>query len=364
MVIGPDPAVPPDPLVGAAAPLFASVAADAEVIDVDGVTSAHVRTLADAGFLGAWAPVAVGGGGAPPAVVRELVEQLSGASGALWFVATQHRSPTEVALATGNVELRDRWARPLASGAALGAVAFAHLRRPGPPSVRAERASSGWVVSGRLDWVTSWGLADVLLVMAETSDGQVVQSLVPATGRPGLEVTGRLALAAMGATSTVGVTLDQMPVADHEVARVLPKSEWSDRDAERTANASPASFGLARAVLARLAETSTRRGSAAGEDLAAALGERLVVLRRRAYELIDGTPAADALDERLRLRAEALDLAHRASVALVTAEAGRAMLLDSPAQRWAREALFHLVQAQTGALREALLTSWRPGPPG
>ena len=363
-MIGPDSAVPTHPVLDAAAPLFASVAADAEAIDVDGVASAHVRALADVGFLGAWAPVDVGGGGAPPAVVRELVEQLSGASGALWFVATQHRSPAEVALTTGNDALRDRWARPLASGAALGAVAFAHLRRPGPPSVRAERASSGWVVSGRLDWVTSWGLADVLLLMAETSDGRVVQSLVPATERPGLDVTDRLALAAMGATSTVGVTLDRMLVSDHEVARILPKSEWAARDAERTSNAAPASFGLARAALARLAATSTRRGSAAGEDLAAALRERLVVVRRRAYQLIDDTPAADALDERVRLRAESLDLAHRASVALVTTEAGRAMLVESPAQRWAREALFHLVQAQTGALREELLGSWRRGLPG
>ena len=101
-MIGPDSAVPTHPLLDAAAPLFASVAADAEAIDVDGVASAHVRALADVGFLGAWAPVDVGGGGAPPAVVRELVEQLSGASGALWFVATQHRSPAEVALTTGN----------------------------------------------------------------------------------------------------------------------------------------------------------------------------------------------------------------------------------------------------------------------
>ena len=31
------------------------------------------------------------------------------------------------------------------------------------------------------------------------------------------------------------------------------------------------------------------------------------------------------------------------------------MSLDHPAQRWAREALFHLIQAQTGAVRAATM---------
>jgi alkylation response protein AidB-like acyl-CoA dehydrogenase len=357
-------AVPAHPLLTAAEPLLRSVTDEAEAIDVGGVTAAHVRALGEVGLLGAWAPAAAGGGGAPATVVRELVERLSGASGALWFVAAQHRSPTEAALATDNAGLRERWAHPLASGAALGAVAFAHLRRPGPPGVRAERTRAGWSVSGRLDWVTSWGLADVLLLMAETDDGRVVQLLVPARERPGLTVLGPLRLAAMGATATVVVSLDEMVVSDEEVARILPKVAWSARDAERTANANPATFGLTRAALGRLATTASRRGSVAGADLAAELGARMVAVRRQAYRLMDDRPPADCLDERVRLRAEGLDLAQRATVGLVTAEAGRAMTLESPAQRWAREAMFHLVQAQTGPLREELLGSWRRGLPG
>ncbi len=36
------------------------------------------------------------------------------------------------------------------------------------------------------------------------------------------------------------------------------------------------------------------------------------------------------------------------------------MLLSSPEQRWAREALFALVQAQTQVTREALIATYRP----
>lgn len=358
-MIGPDASVGTHSLLDRCAPFLQQVGAQAEQLDVDGVTRGHVAALAEVGWLGAWAPDELGGGGAPVGVVRELVEQLSGASGALWFVATQHRSPAEAAIGTANDALRERWAQPLASGRALGAVAFAHLRRPGPPGVVATRDGVGWRVTGRLDWVTSWGLADALLLMAETADGRVVQALLPATEQAGLVVTGPLALAAMGATSTVGISLDGLLVGPDELVRVLPKPDWSARDAERTADATPASFGLARAALDRLAVTAERRGSRAAGELALALAARLVAARRSAYALADEVPPGVRVPERLALRAEALDLAQRAAAAVVAAEAGRAMLLDSPGQRWAREALFHLVQAQTGPLREELLDRWR-----
>jgi len=66
-------------------------------------------------------------------------------------------------------------------------------------------------------------------------------------------------------------------------------------------------------------------------------------------------PAEEALDDRLALRARSLELAVRASAALVAIGAGGSMALSSPAQRLAREALFHLVQAQTAPVRAATL---------
>ena len=62
-------------------------------------------------------------------------------------------------------ELQDRWLEGLRSGSYLGAVAFAHLRRLGPPNPVAERVHGGWSITGKLDWVTSWDIADVMLVM-------------------------------------------------------------------------------------------------------------------------------------------------------------------------------------------------------
>ncbi len=67
-------------------------------------------------------------------------------------------------------------------------------------------------------------------------------------------------------------------------------------------------------------------------------------------------PAPERLDERLALRGQALELGVRASAALVAATGGSALALDAAPQRLAREALFHLVQAQTPPVRRATLT--------
>jgi hypothetical protein len=57
-------------------------------------------------------------------------------------------------------------------------------------------------------------------------------------------------------------------------------------------------------------------------------------------------------------------LAHEATAAMVAATGGSAIALDNPAQRWAREALFFLVQAQTGSVRDEMLDRWPLGVSG
>jgi alkylation response protein AidB-like acyl-CoA dehydrogenase len=92
----------------------------------------------------------------------------------------------------------------LASGERLAGVAFAHVRRPGPPNPTAMRVDGGWLINGTLDWVTSWDIADVVLVMVATESSYLSFFLnggeVPST-RPGVEVGEPLQLLAMGGTT-------------------------------------------------------------------------------------------------------------------------------------------------------------------
>jgi alkylation response protein AidB-like acyl-CoA dehydrogenase len=325
----------------------------AQQVDRTQVPAGHVRRLAAEGLLAPTAPVEVGGGGAPVAAGREVAEALSGACGATWFVTTQHHLPVRTLLETPNEQLRDRWLRPCASGEVLAGIALAHLRRP-RATVSGRRTAQGWRVTGEVPWFTSWGLAELVLLGFRDGD-EVVFALVPATDQPGFTAGPRLGLAAMQAARTVTVMLEDYPVGDADLVDRLPYDEWAARDAATTANVTPAVFGLLDAVLTRLEAEGDRRGERATVALAHRLRDAGQDVRTQAYALVDDVPPGQRTTERLALRAAALDLLTTATTGLVAAGAGGSMSLDHPAQRWAREALFHLIQAQTPAVRAATL---------
>ncbi len=327
--------------------------------DEHGVPRAHLDRLGEAGLLGLAGPAPHG---APDPVRRLVTEHLAGGCGSTWFCWTQHHGPLAAVAASPDEGLRARWLEPLATGRALAGVAFAHVRRPGPPAVTASRSPDGWVLDGTLDWVTSWSICDVVLVLAQGT-GEHEASLVrvllePHEGR-GVSSGPPLHLAAMGGTWTCPVRLSGAPVPDEDVVDVVDRATWLAADALQRANASPHTFGLLRAVSRELAHTGEQRGMPAAVALAGELAEQARTLRREAYSLVDEVPADQELGRREELRAASLELAVRASSALVAARAGGAMRLGDPAQRWAREALFQQVQAQTAAGRAAAIAHYR-----
>jgi alkylation response protein AidB-like acyl-CoA dehydrogenase len=345
--------VAPDPLVAAARRVADEVLApSAQQVDRTVVPPEHLRALAAEQLLAPTAPPELGGGGASAAVGREVAEVLAGACGATWFVTTQHHLPVRSLLTSTNASLQQRWLRPLASGEVMAGIALAHLRRPGAP-VNGRPVADGWRVSGVLPWLTSWGLAELVLLGFRDGD-DVVFALVPAREQPGFLAGPPLELAAMQAARTVTVTLQDYPVAAEDVVDRQPYEEWARRDAATTANATPAVFGLLLAVVARMQDEGERRDEAATTALAERLASDASAVRAQAYSLVD-VPADEGVDDRLALRAAALDLLTTATTGLVAAGAGASMSLDHPAQRWAREALFHLIQAQTPAVRAATL---------
>lgn len=327
----------------------------AERVDQQGVPRSHLDALAAAGLLAVTAPVDVGGCGQPAAIGREVAEVLAGACGATWFVWTQHALPLATLLRSDNLTLRSRLLPAMTTGPVLAGVAVAHLRRPGPPAVTAVRSGQGWRFDGQVDWMTSWGLCDVLLLGAVTDDGRLVLAFVDAREQPGLRAGAPMRLAAMQATHTVALELTGLLVADADIAEVTDAGSWLATDQLKTANPSPHTFGLQAEVVRRLREVARRRHDADAAALADALGSEGSRLRARAYALIDEVPAADRIDERLQVRAASLELVVRSAAALVTASGGGAMALGAAPQRLAREAMFHLVQAQTGPVRAATL---------
>lgn len=327
----------------------------AQQVDASVVRREVVDRLGLAGLLGLSGPRAYGGAEAPAAVRREVTEVLAGACGATWFVTAQHQLPLAVLAASTQQGMRERWLRPLCTGGALAGVAIAHVRRPGPPAVTATRTAGGWRFDGTVGWMTAWGLCDVFLLGGLSPDGEVVLALLDAHEAHGLRASPPLRLLAMQATSTVVLELDGLQVDSARVLDVVDAAGWLVADRAKTANVSPAVFGLHTAVLRHLLATARRREDDSALALAAALRDESDALRERAYALIDDVPAGELLDERLRVRSAALELGVRAATALVVETGGSAMSLDHPAQRLLREAGFLLVQAQTPPVRAATL---------
>jgi alkylation response protein AidB-like acyl-CoA dehydrogenase len=297
------------------------------------VPRSHLEALAGAGLMGLYGPPA-----ASPAVVRQVYEVLAGACGVTFFVWVQHHAPVRMLAASANDGLRDRYLDDLCAGRVLGGVAFAYLRRPVPPAVVATPVPSGYRIDGEAPWVTSWGLAGVYAVAARMGD-QVLFFLLEGNP-PEVRASPPLALAAMGASSTVRLAFDGLFVPQDDVMSVVPFERWQADDRTATAKPNPAAFGIAATCVRMLGDT----------PLAAELDD----CRRRSYALADA-PEPD-LDALVEARAHSLELAVRAATALVVSTGGRAMSADHPAQRLLREAAFFTIQAQTPALRRATLT--------
>lgn len=327
----------------------------AERVDASVVPRSHLDAWGAAGLLGLAGPVSHGGADAPAAVVRKVGALLAGASGATWFVAAQHATPVAVLTASSNAALRDRLLPRLCSGELLGGIALAHLRRPGPPAVTAVRTSPGWRFDGHVSWLTGWGLVDVVLLHGTTPRGEVVVAAVPAKPGDALRPSAPLQLAAMQASVTVTLDVVGLEVDDADVATVVPLADWRATDARKTANAGAHTFGLQRECIRRLQERASSRGDGTAAALAQQLQREGERLRRVAETLLNDVPEDQHLDDRLAVRASALELAVRSATALLVATGGSGMASGAAPQRLAREALFGLVQAQTAPVREATL---------
>jgi alkylation response protein AidB-like acyl-CoA dehydrogenase len=294
------------------------------------VPADRLDALAAGGFYGVFAPVEAGGLGADPATVHAVVEALAGGCLTTTFVWLQHLGAVGAAL-SGPAPLRGAWLTSLATGRVRSGVAFAHLRRPGPPAVTARPATGGWLVRGTAPWVTGWSRIDVVHVAARHGD-DVVWLLVDAVESPTL-VTRRLALAALDATATVEMALHDHAVPADRVTAVQPLAEWLERDALGLRTNGSLALGVAGRCCRLLG--------------ASPLDEQLAATRTA----LD-TASPEALPT---ARARATELAHRAAGALAARGGGRSLLRDQHAQRLAREALFLLVQGQTPAIRDAQL---------
>ena len=323
----------------------------AQDVDRTRVPTSHLDALAAAGLFDL--------DGLTPGETRRVFAAIGGGCGATFFVWVQHHGVVRTLAASSNESLREDLLTDFRTGSKLAGVAFAHVRRTGPPAITATRTDGGWRLDGHAPWATSWGIADRFCVAAESPDGEMVWSMLAGESGDGLCATA-LELPVFAATGTVAFDLEACDVREPRVVAVSDVEAWRAADRRRAALGQPAVLGVTERAV-RLLDERGGDAAVASRRLArqvAAAWRRDDELTERAAELPSDADAVDVkawITEASEHRADCLDLARRATTALLAASGGGGMDLRHPAQRLAREAAFYVIQAQTADGRAATL---------
>lgn len=324
----PDPEADPDPVTRAQRIADEVLFPHALVTDRAGVVPVTMLDrLAEADLFGLQSAGVQGRSSVDTGTKLAVLEALASGCLTTAFVWSQHGGAAGAsAKATGPVH--DRWATDLASGAKRGGVAFAYLLRPGVPMMVAEPTADGWSFSGRAPFVTGWGYLDALLIAGRHGD-DIVWAVIDAAESPTM-TSRRLELAAVDSSVTVELHVNNHLVSADEVTAVQPFDDWMTGYRHRLRDNGSLSLGVTRRALQLLGPS--------------ALDDELAQCRLR----LDTSPQ----DEMPAARAATTALGVRATAALVASVGGGGMAMAHHAQRLAREALFLLVQGQTGEIRE------------
>lgn len=346
---------PEDALNEAVAYLAREVAPRAEAIDHDPEElRIALRGLCDRNLMAMKRPHEFGGPAMSEPLFRQFQEAVAKTSGALAFLQTQHQSAVSMLSRADNVALKAEVLPEMGDGSRLIGIGFSQLRRPGPPIMRAEQVEGGYMLEGHVPWVTGWNFYPEFLVGAQFPDGRAVFAIVPLQSDEGLTVSAPMRLAAMESANTVTVDFESYFLPADRVAFVKPEGWIRNNDQINIALQGHFAIGCAEAGIEIVRSAAARRGSTFAATAAEALHRELEELREatiQAQKLV----GEESTEDRLRIRAWAIEFCGRCAHSAVAASGGAANAVSHPAQRVLRESLVFAVSAQTVPIMEATL---------
>ena len=345
------------------------VSPGAEVIDSDSEALKIALTgLEDRSLLALRVPQKWGGSEISLPIFYEYQELTARYSGALSFLQTQHHSATAMLASSDNEMLKNRCLRAIAQKELRLGVGFSHLRRSssraflriasltltGNPAVTATSAKDGYLLSGKVPWITGFGLFQKFIVAAVLPDDRAVFGLLPFANiesESGKIVFSEvMQLIAINSTNTVTATIDNWLLNESEIISVKPVGWIAENDSKNILNFVPATFGCIRAGLDVIAAVAAAKNSPFVVAACQKLEQKLDRLKQNFAQSQHSSKA-----EQLALRAEAIDLAVRCGHAAVAVSSGAANGTLHRAGRVYREALVYTVSGQTKDVMEATL---------
>jgi alkylation response protein AidB-like acyl-CoA dehydrogenase len=320
--------------------------------DLAGVWSETLWSLLKKAGACLWSlPERYGGKPVARALLVQRYAQLAAGSLTAVFILSQHDAALR-RLAAAGTATSDRWLGAVGDGRAFVTVGISHLTTSRRSGVAAAAIAPGcFRIDGAMPWVTGATAADLFVTGAVLDDCRQMFVALPAD-RPGVSVCPPFALAALQASCTAQVVLENVDVADYDLLAGPALDLSSQPGAVGTAGleTSALALGQAHAALDAIVKLSPARTELT--EPVEVLCDHWQSQWRQLMALARGAPDAGSASQ---LRTQANSLVLRATQAYLTASKGTGFLLSEPAQRWARQALFFLVWSCPAPVAEAAI---------
>jgi len=182
-----------------------------------------LHELGEMGFLGATNSAEWGGSEIGYEAYAQVVEEIAAGDGSVSTLVSVHNAPTcEILEKFGSPAQKERWLRPMATGAAIGSFALTESGAGSDASgvrTRAVRTNSGYVVNGSKQFISnaSYGKTTILFAVTDPAAGKKgISAFVVANDTPGFSVSRVEHKLGQKASDSCALSFDDMQVSDDQ----------------------------------------------------------------------------------------------------------------------------------------------------
>jgi alkylation response protein AidB-like acyl-CoA dehydrogenase len=323
----------------------------------------NINDLIAAGYLGAGIAQEYGGLGLTGLAKRTCSKLIAGACGVTAFTQQQLHAGGNFVGGCKDEELKQELLPLFASGKNICGVGFSHLRRTGPPKVKASRTPHGFAIEGVIPWISAWSILDSFILGATADDGNMIYCYLPIDEfRDHLSASEPMRLCTMEASETVELAITHLALP----ARYILSEHGPDHMVQNDFRNITGHIDMPIGCALGSARLLRRLGQKTGRQQLLDVSERIERLAEETEsQAIEWSNARSGEPEykanALKARVGAIKLAIDAAAASIAATGGSAHLLTNPAQRRFRESAFYATQAQTLDIQQMLMEAFSNG---
>ena len=320
--------------------------------EIDGNSSAlktALKEMGDRSWLALKVPTELGGKGLSELQYRLVQVELARVSGALTFLQTQHQSAASMLSNSKNISLQQQFLPDMARGKALMGVGFSHLRRRGIPMVSGVKTDWGYEISGEIPWITGYGFFSHFILGVTLEDGRELYGVLPLQNQKAaggsITCSQPMELLAIASTNTVSAKIDRWHLDRNLVVKIEPAGSVHQNSRSKILNHGWYAIGCALAGLDVVLASANKKQLDFLHQSWQSLNLEVKQCQEKAIALAKDNNTS--YEQKLKVRADAINLAQRCSQAAIIASSGAANYLNSDAARIYREALLFSVSGQT-----------------